>query len=63
MLANKQDLAGALSCEEISRFLGLQAVESRHWRIDAVSATTGQGLLSAVEWLIRDVASRVFMSD
>eukprot|EP00290_Baffinella_frigidus_P007447 CAMPEP_0180136620 /NCGR_PEP_ID=MMETSP0986-20121125/11631_1 /TAXON_ID=697907 /ORGANISM="non described non described, Strain CCMP2293" /LENGTH=185 /DNA_ID=CAMNT_0022077737 /DNA_START=60 /DNA_END=617 /DNA_ORIENTATION=- len=62
VLANKQDLAGALSVEEISKALGLdKAQEGRHWSIRACSAVTGDGLADSVDWIVSDIASRIYM--
>ena len=36
---------------------------SRHWGIIPCSAVTGEGLLDGVDWLVYDIASRIFMMD
>jgi hypothetical protein len=62
IFANKQDLAGALSLADISAVLGLdKLVLNRHCHIQACSAVTGAGLVEGVEWLVSDIASRIFM--
>ncbi len=65
IFANKQDLAGALSSEEISKFLelGSEKFESRHWEIHPCSAMTGDGLIEGMDWVINDIASRIFLAD
>lgn len=63
VLANKQDLAGALSGEAIAELLGLDSITNRHYKIQACSAVNGDGLVSGMDWLIQDVASRIFMLD
>lgn len=106
VLANKQDVAGALGLEEISRALGLAAAavaegkeegegaangeerdnkaasaaeaeaeaeaatamasaigKRRHWRVAACSARTGAGLEEAFDWIVDDIASRIYMFD
>jgi ADP-ribosylation factor-like protein 2 len=80
VLANKQDVAGALGLEEISRALGLVVggggegeegeattattiSKRRHWRVAACSARTGEGLEEAFDWIVDDVASRIYMFD
>lgn len=60
ILANKQDLKGALSSEEIARLLDLSNLGSRHWEIRPCSAVTGHGVSEGMEWLMKDVAERVF---
>lgn len=61
VFANKQDLSGALSVEEVKEVLGLDQVKGRHWHIQPCSAYTGDGLVQGVDWLVQDIASRVFM--
>eukprot|EP00965_Chrysotila_dentata_P215325 6188709-Pleurochrysis_carterae.AAC.3 len=63
VFANKQDIAGALSAEEIAQELELDAVNTRHWRIGACSAFTGAGLAAGVDWIVQDISSRIFMYD
>lgn len=63
IFANKQDLAGALSEEEIVEALGLKGekFKTRHWSIVACSAVTGEGLLVGMDWMTDDISSRIFM--
>ena len=65
MLANKQDIAGALSLEALAEALGLAqlAGRGRHARVVACSAVTGDGLLAAFDWMVGDVASRIYLMD
>jgi ADP-ribosylation factor-like protein 2 len=63
ILANKQDIPGAMSHEDIASALGLEAVTSRHWHIQSVSAVTGGGLAEAFDWLVDDIGSRIFLLD
>ena len=65
VLANKQDIEGAASAEEIRELLGLDQMTAtnRHWRIEGCSAFTGAGLEAGVEWVVKDIASRIFMHD
>ena len=65
IFANKQDLVGALSPEEIAEFLelGSDIFSTRHWAIYGCSAVTGEGLVSGVDWAVNDVASRIFMME
>jgi ADP-ribosylation factor-like protein 2 len=61
--ANKQDLKGALSEEEIREILGLDDItkQGRHWHIQPCSAVSGEGLREGIAWLVKDIASRVYM--
>ena len=64
IFANKQDIDGALSSEEIAEALELNTNESfqkRHWSIQSCSAMTGEGLVSGIDWMVEDIASRIFM--
>lgn len=61
ILANKQDIAGALSVEEIAAVLELDEHQNRHVSIQSCSAVTGQGLAGGVEWMVSDIAQRIFM--
>lgn len=63
VFANKQDIEGALTAEEIREVLELDKVTTRHWRIGGCSAYTGKGLIDGVDWIVRDIASRIFMYD
>jgi len=59
--ANKQDIKGALSHEDISELLGLRDIKNRHYHIQSCSAVTGKGLAEGVEWLVNDIASRIYL--
>eukprot|EP00761_Pharyngomonas_kirbyi_P003754 gb/GECH01003758.1/.p1 GENE.gb/GECH01003758.1/~~gb/GECH01003758.1/.p1 ORF type:complete len:185 (+),score=50.96 gb/GECH01003758.1/:1-555(+) len=63
IFANKQDLDGSLSPNEISNFLELDQIKTRHWCITPCSAFTGEGLVDGIEWVTLDVASRIFMME
>ena len=44
--------------------LNLGAMDkTRHWKIVGCSAYTGEGLLEGFDWLVQDVASRIYMLD
>jgi len=63
ILANKQDLPGALSSDEIEQVLKLSELGNRHWEIHPCSAYTGEGVQEGFDWLIEDISSRIFMHD
>lgn len=60
VLANKQDLPGALSLDEIAEILELKNVKSHHWKIFNTSAITAENLLTAVNWIVDDISARVY---
>jgi ADP-ribosylation factor-like protein 2 len=64
IFANKQDVRGAYNADEIANALGLRGDKSflnRHWSIRGCSAVTGEGLVEGMDWMVEDVASRIFM--
>ena len=60
ILANKQDVPGALSADKIRDVLELEKLH-RHWKIQACSAKTGEGLAEGLDWIVDDVATRIYM--
>jgi len=63
VFCNKQDLTGALTLEEIREFLQLDNFQTRHWAVVPCSAVTGEGLLTGINWIVSDIAARIFMMD
>eukprot|EP00730_Choanoeca_flexa_P018737 TRINITY_DN9129_c0_g1_i1.p1 TRINITY_DN9129_c0_g1~~TRINITY_DN9129_c0_g1_i1.p1 ORF type:complete len:185 (+),score=34.17 TRINITY_DN9129_c0_g1_i1:133-687(+) len=63
IFANKQDLPGAMSVEDIREALALDQLQGYHWHIQGCSAVTGEKLLDGVDWLVDDIASRIYMQD
>lgn len=72
ILANKQDLTGALTSEQIVDQLALKSVigRKRHWQVFPCSAFSTKddeevesALTDHLAWLIQDIASRIFLSD
>ncbi len=53
--ANKQDLVGALSADEIAEQLNLFTIRDRPWQIQACSAKEAEGLQEGMEWLMKQV--------
>ncbi|XP_042505736.1 ADP-ribosylation factor-related protein 1 isoform X1 [Macadamia integrifolia] len=52
ILANKQDLAGAVSAEELGRYLDLKELDKMLYMFEAVSAYDGTGIKDGIEWLV-----------
>lgn len=63
IFSNKRDLPGALLAEEIRDVLELESIKTHHWKIVWCSAITGQNLLEGINWLIDDIAARIFTVD
>lgn len=62
VFANKQDIRGAINPADIAKILNLEVMDnSRNWQIVGCSAITGEGLLSGFDWLVSDIASRIYM--
>jgi len=64
IFANKQDMEGALSSQEIASVLELhtnKVYQRRHWSIQPCSAVDGTGLAEGVEWVVTDIANRIYM--
>ncbi|KAG6549588.1 hypothetical protein Mapa_008970 [Marchantia paleacea] len=52
IFANKQDLEGAVSAEEIGSALNLKELEERQSMAMAISAYDGSGIREGVTWLV-----------
>lgn len=57
VLANKQDLEGALPPSQVANLLGLSSIKNRQYAIFKTSATQGEGLEEAMEWLSNAVTN------
>ena len=53
VMANKQDMKGALSSTQLSDSLGLKTIKNRQWSIQETSATMGKGLFEGFDWLVQ----------
>eukprot|EP00794_Sanderia_malayensis_P020262 gene20263-22247_t len=63
VFSNKQDLPGSASVEEIKNAMCLDDIKTHHWQILGCSAITGEHLLEGVDWIVSDIASRIFNLD
>jgi len=52
IMANKQDLEGAMSPYEITEKLNLINKTNRDWNVQGTCAITGQGLNEGIDWLL-----------
>lgn len=55
--ANKQDLADAMSADELGDSLGLNLVRNHAYHVQASCALTGEGLLEGMAWLAGQVGT------
>jgi ADP-ribosylation factor-like protein 2 len=52
------------SLPSFHQVLNLEVMDgSRHWNIVGCSAYTGEGLLDGFDWLVQDIASRIYVLD
>uniref|UniRef100_A0A3B4EQ11 ADP-ribosylation factor 4 n=1 Tax=Pygocentrus nattereri TaxID=42514 RepID=A0A3B4EQ11_PYGNA len=58
VFANKQDLPNAMPISEMTDKLGLQALRSRTWYVQATCATQGTGLYEGLDWLSEQLSKR-----
>ena len=58
VMANKQDLNGAMSPNDVTEKLGLQSLKGRQWLVQGTSATTGQGLKEGLDWMAKTLSSK-----
>ena len=61
VFANKQDVQGALTTDQIAEALQLDQIhDDRHWSIQACSAITKEGLLEGMDWIVQDIGDRIY---
>lgn len=58
VLANKQDLADAMTAAELSTSLCLTDIKKHSWHIQASCALTGEGLWEGMEWISEEVKQK-----
>ena len=51
IMANKQDLNGALAPNEVTEKLGMGQLKGRQWLVQGTCATNGQGLKEGLDWM------------
>mmetsp|Transcript_123253 Transcript_123253/g.213801 ORF Transcript_123253/g.213801 Transcript_123253/m.213801 type:complete len:200 (-) Transcript_123253:120-719(-) len=66
VLANKQDLPGALNVDEITEKLKLRKLKGLQWSVQPTCGTEGHGLHDALGWLAcnmhsTDISSKMFI--
>eukprot|EP00055_Hartaetosiga_balthica_P011597 m.53263 g.53263 ORF g.53263 m.53263 type:complete len:228 (-) comp7657_c0_seq3:1515-2198(-) len=63
VFANKQDLPGALDAVTIRKHLDLDSLKGHHWMIQGCSGVTGEMLEEGMDWIVDDIASRIYMAE
>lgn len=60
VLANKQDLPGALDSAQIENALNLKTIKTHNWALYPVSAVQGDNVLKSFKWLVEDIGNRIY---
>ncbi len=55
IMANKQDLPGAMGPSELIEALGMRKMGSRRWHVQGTCAKTGEGIYESMEAMARMV--------
>jgi len=58
IMANKQDMKGALTSAQLSEAMGLAAIRNRQWSIQETSATQGRGLFEGFDLLVECLSKK-----
>lgn len=58
MLANKNDIKGALGSADISDALGLNNIQTHQWHIQSTCALSGHGLSDGFDWILQNIEGR-----
>ena len=51
VMANKQDIKGCLSPNQVTEELGMSQFKGRIWKVQGTSGVTGKGLNEGLEWM------------
>uniref|UniRef100_A0A3P9Q7W3 ADP-ribosylation factor-like 2 n=1 Tax=Poecilia reticulata TaxID=8081 RepID=A0A3P9Q7W3_POERE len=58
-----EDCRQELSALLLEEALALDDIKTHHWCIIGCSAVTGENLLAGVDWLLDDIAARIFTAE
>ncbi|KAI4257053.1 MAG: hypothetical protein LQ352_001818 [Teloschistes flavicans] len=61
VFANKSDIEGSMSVEEIRKSLALDAIKTHNWTIKQCSATEGLNVQEGIQWVVQDAKERLFL--
>lgn len=61
MFANKTDVEGCMTEEEILEGLKLKQIRTHQWHILRCSAMTGANLNEGLAWVVEDAKKRLFL--
>ncbi|GAB2250344.1 hypothetical protein Droror1_Dr00013703 [Drosera rotundifolia] len=54
-LANKQDLPGAVTAEELARYLDLKKLDEMVYMFEGASVYDGRGIKESINWLVEEM--------
>uniref|UniRef100_A0A1B6MKD2 ADP-ribosylation factor-like protein 2 n=1 Tax=Graphocephala atropunctata TaxID=36148 RepID=A0A1B6MKD2_9HEMI len=63
VFANKQDLPGSLTSQQIKEITELDSIKTHNWIILPCSAVSGENLLEGIDWIVHDISTRTFTLD
>ncbi|OJJ45589.1 hypothetical protein ASPZODRAFT_98273 [Penicilliopsis zonata CBS 506.65] len=61
VFANKTDVEGCMTGDEIRQSLRLDAIKTHKWTILPCSAMTGENLEEGLDWIVQDAKDRLFL--
>ncbi|KAH6998869.1 ADP-ribosylation factor family-domain-containing protein [Ilyonectria destructans] len=61
VFANKTDVDGCMTEQEILASLQLESIRTHHWHILPCSAMTGNNLKEGLAWVVEDAKKRLFL--
>ncbi|CAP68422.1 uncharacterized protein PODANS_7_2700 [Podospora anserina S mat+] len=61
VFANKTDVEGCMTAEELKDGLNLDEIRTHQWNILRCSAVTGQNLKEGLAWVVDDAKARLFL--
>lgn len=61
VFANKTDVGGCMTDDEIATGLQLDAIKTHKWTILRCSAITGEHLQEGLAWVVQDAKDRLFL--
>ncbi|KAI9892448.1 MAG: ADP-ribosylation factor-like protein 2 [Vezdaea aestivalis] len=61
VFANKTDIEGCMTTEQIEEALQLDAIKTHKWTILLCSAMTGENLQEGLRWVVQDAREKFFM--
>lgn len=61
MFANKTDVQGCMTGDEMLEALQLKSIRTHRWHILRCSAMTGENLKEGLAWVVEDAKARLFL--